>query len=62
MGNACRKLEETFLHAYVDGEFTAEESADIQAHLEGCPQCTHVVRRHKSYKAAMARANTAGSA
>jgi anti-sigma factor RsiW len=57
MNAACRKVEETFLHAYVDGEFTAEESADIQAHLDGCAPCMHVVRRHQSYKAAMARAN-----
>ena len=58
MARACRKVEETFLHAYVDGEFTAEESADLRAHLEGCASCTHVVRRHQSYRAAMARANT----
>lgn len=57
MAAECRQLEETFLHAYVDGEFGAEESAEVRAHLDDCPSCTHVVRRHQSYKAAMARAN-----
>jgi anti-sigma factor RsiW len=55
----CRKLEETFLHAYVDGEFSAEESAEVQAHLASCAICTQAVRLHRSYKAAMLRANVA---
>jgi anti-sigma factor RsiW len=55
----CRKVEETFLHAYVDGEFAADENAEVRAHLETCPACTDVVRKHESYKAAMLRANTA---
>jgi anti-sigma factor RsiW len=54
----CRKLEETFLHAYVDGEFSPEESAEVKIHLEQCAICTHAVRLHQSYKAAMLRANT----
>ena len=53
----CRKVEETFLHAYVDGEFTAEESAEVKLHLEQCAICTHAARLHQSYKAAMLRAN-----
>ena len=52
----CQKLEETFLHAYVDGEFTVEESAEVKAHLESCPACARAARRHESYKAAMLRA------
>ena len=56
MPQECRQLEETFLHAYVDGEFGAEESAEVQAHLAGCAACTHAVRIHESYKAAMSRA------
>lgn len=59
MPQECRQLEETFLHAYVDGEFDAEETAEVQAHLEGCAACTHVVRIHQSYRAAMARASSA---
>ena len=59
MSHECRKLEEPFLHAYVDGEFTAEESAEVKVHLAGCAACTHVVRLHQSYKAAMLRANAA---
>ena len=55
----CRKLEETFLHAYVDGEFAGDESAEVRAHLDGCPACTQAARRHESYKAAMLRANAA---
>jgi anti-sigma factor RsiW len=55
----CRKLEETFLHAFVDGEFSAEENAEVKVHLAGCPSCAHAVRLHQSYKAAMLRANSA---
>jgi anti-sigma factor RsiW len=57
MAQECRQLEETFLHAYVDGEFDAEENAEVQAHLVSCAACTHAVRIHESYKAAMARAS-----
>lgn len=59
MTHECRKLEETFLHAYVDGEFSPEESAEVKIHLASCPACAHAVRLHQSYKAAMLRANTA---
>ena len=59
MRQDCQKLEETFLHAYVDGEFSAEESAEVRAHLADCPACTHAARSHESYKAAMLRANRA---
>jgi anti-sigma factor RsiW len=57
MAQACHQLEETFLHAYVDGEFDAEENAEVQAHLVSCAVCTHAVRIHESYKAAMSRAS-----
>jgi anti-sigma factor RsiW len=53
----CRELEETFLHAYVDGEFSGDESAEVKAHLNGCATCTHAAAIHQSYKAAMVRAN-----
>ena len=51
----CRELEETFLHAYVDGEFSVEESAEVKAHLTGCQSCTDAVRMHEGFKAAIAR-------
>ena len=57
MTHECRKLEETFLHAYVDGEFSPEENAEVKAHLAECAVCAHAVRLHQSYKAAMLRAN-----
>src|SRR5476649_1571452 len=57
MRQQCQQLEETFLHAYVDGEFGAEETAEVQAHLSDCAICTHAVRIHESYKAAMSRAS-----
>ena len=59
MTHECRKLEETFLHAFVDGEFSAEENAEVRVHLAECPSCAHAVRLHQSYKAAMLRANDA---
>jgi anti-sigma factor RsiW len=57
MRQQCQQLEETFLHAYADGEFGAEETAEVQAHLTDCAVCTHAVRIHQSYKAAMLRAS-----
>jgi anti-sigma factor RsiW len=57
MRQQCHQLEETFLHAYVDGEFGAEEVAEVQAHLVDCAACTHAVHIHQSYKAAMSRAS-----
>src|SRR5260370_42323038 len=56
MAVQCQNLEETFLHAYVDGEFSVEESAEVKAHLESCPACARAARTHESYKAAMLRA------
>jgi anti-sigma factor RsiW len=55
----CRDLEETFLHAYVDGEFSPDESAEVKAHLAGCAACAHAVRIQQSYKTAAERANVA---
>lgn len=56
MAAECRQVEETFLHAYVDGEFSAEEGAEVNAHLEQCEACRHTVRIHQDYRAAMLRA------
>ena len=53
---ACRDLEETLLHAYVDGEFSADECAEVKTHLAGCAACTLAVRIQESYKRAMRRA------
>ncbi|TMA28946.1 MAG: anti-sigma factor [Deltaproteobacteria bacterium] len=55
----CRELEKTFLHAYVDGEFSADESAEMKAHLAGCAICAETVRVQQSYKVAAGRANVA---
>ena len=57
----CRQLEETFLHAYVDGEFAGDESAEVRAHLETCDSCARSARLHQSYKAAMLRAGGTAS-
>jgi anti-sigma factor (TIGR02949 family) len=34
----CRKICD-LLTAYLDGEVTPEEKANIEAHLAGCPRC-----------------------
>jgi anti-sigma factor RsiW len=34
----CQELESQ-LHAYVDGELTPAQRADVDKHLEGCPDC-----------------------
>lgn len=52
---ACRDLEESFLHAYVDGEFSAEECAEVKLHLASCAACTNVVHIQQSYKSLMRR-------
>jgi anti-sigma factor (TIGR02949 family) len=51
----CRQTE-SFLDAYVDGEFDAREAAELEAHLAGCADCTAKARRQESYKAALRRA------
>lgn len=58
MTHGCRKLEETFLHAFVDGEFSPEESAEVKVHLAECRACAQAVRLQQSYKAAVLRAGT----
>ena len=55
----CRDLEETFIHAYVDGEFSSEESSEVKAHILVCTNCAHAVRIQESYKSAAGRANVA---
>src|ERR1041384_4246065 len=57
MAPECRQVEPSFLHAYVDGEFSAEESAEVKVHIEQCSQCAGEVARHRSYKAAVLRAS-----
>ena len=59
MALQCHKLEETFLHAYVDGEFSGDEGAEVKAHLDGCAACAHAARLHGSYKAALQRSSGA---
>jgi anti-sigma factor RsiW len=51
----CRQTE-SFLDAYVDGEFDAREAAELEAHLAGCADCSAKARRQESYKAALRRA------
>ena len=34
----CQELEHQ-LHPYLDGELSAAERADVERHLEGCPDC-----------------------
>jgi anti-sigma factor RsiW len=56
MALGCRQLEETFLYAYVDGEFAGDESAEVKAHLDGCAACASAARNHQSYKDMLQRA------
>jgi anti-sigma factor RsiW len=51
----CRELE-SFLPAYVDGEFEAYERAEVETHLAGCAACQHAVRIQASMKEAVRRA------
>ncbi len=51
----CRELE-SFLPAYVDGEFESYELAEVESHLEGCAACRHSVRIQAAMKDAVKRA------
>src|SRR5439155_14321428 len=37
------------LHPYLDGELSAREPLDIQAHLESCPDCAALYRNEKLF-------------
>ena len=37
------------LHPYLDGELSAREALDIQAHLERCPDCAALYRNEKLF-------------
>src|SRR4051812_31796561 len=51
----CREIE-SFLPAYVDGEFDAVERAEVESHLLDCAACQHAVRIQSSMKDALKRA------
>jgi anti-sigma factor RsiW len=42
----CKDREEQ-LSAYIDGELSADERADIEVHLKGCPQCSRALEELK---------------
>ena len=51
----CREIE-SFVPAYVDGEFDAYERAEVEAHLAHCAACRHAVRVQAALKDALKRA------
>jgi anti-sigma factor RsiW len=51
----CREIE-SFLPAYVDGEFDAVERAEVESHLVDCAACQHAVRIQAAMKEAVKRA------
>jgi anti-sigma factor RsiW len=51
----CREIE-SFLPAYVDGEFDAYERAEVESHLVDCAACQHAVRIQSAMKEAVKRA------
>jgi len=51
----CREIE-SFLPAYVDGEFDAYERAEVESHLADCAGCQHAVRMQAALKDAVKRA------
>ena len=53
---------ESFLDAYVDGEFESRETAEVEAHLSSCPGCSNRAAMQASYKEAVRRANAAPGA
>jgi anti-sigma factor RsiW len=55
MALPCREIE-SFLPAYVDGEFDAYERAELESHLSDCAACQHAVRIQSAMKEAVKRA------
>jgi len=55
MARHCREFE-SFLPAYVDGEFDAYERAAVESHIEECPVCRRAVRIQSAMKEAVKRA------
>ena len=51
----CREIE-SFLPAYVDGEFDAYERAEVESHLADCAACQQAVRIQAALKDAVKRA------
>jgi anti-sigma factor RsiW len=55
----CQAMRQ-LLHPYLDGELNARDAIEIQAHLEGCADCTALFRNEKLYldvlKASLPRA------
>jgi len=51
----CHEIE-SFLPAYVDGEFDAVERAEVESHLVACAACQHAVRIQSAMKEAVKRA------
>ena len=37
------------MHAYLDGELSAEETVDVQTHLDNCPECAVLYRNEKLF-------------
>lgn len=44
----CQAMRQ-LLHPYLDGELNARDAIEIQAHLEGCVDCTALFRNEKLY-------------
>jgi anti-sigma factor RsiW len=54
----CRQLI-TFLHAYLDGELSADEAAEFDRHLAVCPSCVAYIATYKA-TVALARGTSNG--
>jgi mycothiol system anti-sigma-R factor len=50
----CTEVE-TRLHPYVDGELPVSETAAIDAHLAGCPECAILARRERDFRTLLRR-------
>lgn len=48
----CQELEHQ-LHPYLDGELSAAERADVERHLEGCPDCQAKLKDWRALQVAL---------
>lgn len=46
------------LHAYVDGELSADHSAELEAHIARCGECFEQVEQHRAVRLSLRRTST----
>ena len=48
-GMTCEEVQR-FAEAYADGEFGEPEQVELEAHLDGCPDCSRVIATQQAFR------------